>query len=64
MSMGGDSSNSTGLTPNYGIDPANPFASLNSVASPFSVFGNLGSGTGMMDVPANLDWVSHTNLAR
>jgi len=57
MSMGGDSSGaSTGLTPNFGADVANPFTSLNSVASPFSVFGNAGSGTGMMDVPANLDW--------
>jgi hypothetical protein len=55
MSMG-DSSASTGLTPNFSMDSSNPFGNLNSVASPFSVFGNTGSGTGMMDVPANLDW--------
>jgi hypothetical protein len=36
---------------------ANPFATMNSVSSPFSVFGNAGTGTGMMDMPANLDWV-------
>jgi len=54
----GDSSATTGLTPNFPADPSNPFASLNSVASPFSVFGNTGAGTGMMEVPANLDWVS------
>lgn len=52
-----DSSTGSGLTPNYPADMANPFASMNSVASPFSVFGNAGSGTGMMEVPANLDWV-------
>ena len=57
MNMG-DASTSTGLTPNFSMDTANPFGNLNSVASPFSVFGNAGSGTGMMDVPANLDWVS------
>jgi hypothetical protein len=56
MSM--DSSNSTGLTPNFPTDMANPFPSMNSVASPFSVFGNAGTGAGMMDMPANLDWVS------
>jgi len=55
MNMG-DSSASTGLTPNFSMDTANPFGNLNSVASPFSVFGNAGSGTGIMDVPANLDW--------
>lgn len=55
MSMG-DSSGSTGLTPNYTGDVANQFGTINNVASPFSVFGNAGSGNGMMDVPANLDW--------
>lgn len=50
---------STGLTPsNFPMDNSNPFASMNSVASPFSVFNNAANGTGMMDVPANLDWVS------
>jgi len=29
---------------------------MNNAAPPFSVFGNTGSGAGMMDVPANLDW--------
>jgi hypothetical protein len=53
----GDSSASTGMTPNFSTDNSNPFASLNSVASPFSVFGNTGTGAGMLDVPANLDWV-------
>merc|ERR1711977_290080 len=52
----GESSNSTGLTPNYGMDTSNPFGNINSVNSPFSVFGNTGSGIGMMDVPGNLDW--------
>jgi hypothetical protein len=47
----------SGLTPALQID--NPFASINSVAAPFSIFNNATSGTGMMDVPANLDWVSH-----
>jgi hypothetical protein len=51
------SSTGTGLTPNYQMDSANPFALMNNVASPFSVFNNAGTGTGMMDVPANLDWV-------
>ncbi|TVY38920.1 Fusarisetin A cluster transcription factor [Lachnellula occidentalis] len=50
------SSTGTGLTPNYQMDNTNPFAMMNSVASPFSVFNNAGTGTGMMDVPANLDW--------
>ena len=58
MNMG-DTSASTGLSPNFSADMTNPFASMNSVASPFSVFGNAGSGTGMMDVPANLDWVRY-----
>lgn len=56
MNMG-DSSTSTGLTPNFQMDPTNPFASMNSAASPFSVFGNSGAGVGMMDAPQNLDWV-------
>jgi len=56
MNMG-ESSGSTGLTPNFPNDPLNPFASLNNVASPFSVFGNSGAGTGMMDMPTNMDWV-------
>jgi hypothetical protein len=51
-----ESSASTGLTPDFPMDTSNPFA-LNNAASPFSVFGNMGSGAGMMDVPANLDWV-------
>ncbi|KAF4633065.1 hypothetical protein G7Y89_g5061 [Cudoniella acicularis] len=56
MSMA-DSSGSTGLTPNnFAMENINPFAAMNSVASPFSVFNNASSGTGMMDVPANLDW--------
>lgn len=55
------SSTGTGLTPNYQMDSMNPFASMNSVASPFSVFNNAGTGTGMMDVPANLDWVSSSS---
>jgi hypothetical protein len=57
MNMG-DSSVSTGLTPNFQMDPSNPFASMNNPASPFSVFGNPGASAGMMDAPANLDWVS------
>ena len=51
----GESSGS-GLTPNYTANASNPFAQVN-VTSPFSVFGNLGNAPGMMDVPANLDWV-------
>jgi hypothetical protein len=55
MSMG-DAVGNTGLTPNYGMDSANPHG--NGPMSPFSqVFGNMGSGTGMMDMPATLDWV-------
>jgi hypothetical protein len=53
----GDALASSGLTPNFPSDAANQFTSLNNVASPFSVFGNSGSGTGMMDMPTNLDWV-------
>jgi hypothetical protein len=52
----GDALASSGLTPNFPSDAANQFTSLNNVASPFSVFGNSGSGTGMMDMPTNLDW--------
>lgn len=49
----GDSSTSTGLTPNFPMDPSNPFA-LNSIPSPFSAFGNTGTGTSTgFD---NLDW--------
>jgi hypothetical protein len=55
MSMS-DSSTTTGLTPNFLMDTPNPFGNLNSVASPFSVFGNVGSNPQMMDMPANLDW--------
>ena len=53
MTMG-DSSASSGLTPNFPVDSSNMFANL---PSPFSVFGNSAAGTGMPDVPANLDWV-------
>ena len=62
MSMG-DSSASTGLTPNFQIDQSNPFASLNSVSLPFLVFGNTGNGAGIMDMPANLDWVGHSETS-
>lgn len=44
----------TGFTPNY--DPANPFGSVNTPTS-FTGFGNAGSGPGMTDMPASLDWV-------
>ncbi|EKD16299.1 fungal specific transcription factor domain-containing protein [Drepanopeziza brunnea f. sp. 'multigermtubi' MB_m1] len=47
--MGG-SLNRTGLTPNYGMEASSP------IGSPFSVFGNSGSGMGMLDVPGNLNW--------
>lgn len=47
MNMG----SSTGLTPNFPMDNTNLFAQS------FSVFGNAGTGTGIMDVPASLDWV-------
>jgi hypothetical protein len=63
MSMG-DSSASTGLTPNFQIDQSNPFASLNSVSSPFSVFGNTSNGAGILDMPANLDWVGHLETSQ
>ncbi|CZT09354.1 hypothetical protein WAI453_003210 [Rhynchosporium graminicola] len=52
----GESSNNMGLTPNYGMDTSIPFGNLTNAASPLSVFGNTGSGVGMMDVPGNLDW--------
>ena len=51
----GETSSSTGLTPNFPMDPSNPFA-LNNMPSPFSAFGNTGAGTGF----ENLDWVSFT----
>lgn len=61
MNMGGDMSSGsggTGLTP-YAMDMQNPFATMNNnPASPFSVFGNMGVGTGAgFDAPVNLDWV-------
>lgn len=53
----GDSS-SSGLTP-YAIDNnMNPFTTMTAGASPFSMFGNNGNAPGMMDMPANFDWVS------
>jgi hypothetical protein len=58
MGLSGDAAVSSGLTPNVPLEPANPFASLNNMASPFSIFGNGGSGTGMGDLSSNLDWVS------
>lgn len=62
MNMG-EASGSTGLTPNYNMDSTmNPWANLNSVASPFSVFNNVDSGPAMMDMPANLNWVSSIDL--
>ena len=61
MNMGGDMSSGivgTGLTP-YAVDTPNPFATMgNNPASPFAMFGNMGSGTGAgFDAPVNLDWV-------
>ncbi|KAI9053864.1 hypothetical protein LZ554_002811 [Drepanopeziza brunnea f. sp. 'monogermtubi'] len=58
--MGG-SLNGTGLTPNFGMEASNPWGNINNninnnSGSPFSVFGNSGSGMGMLDVPGNLDW--------
>jgi len=61
MNMGDPSTGSTGtgMTPNYGMDISNPFGNLgNNVASPFSVFGNLGNEA-MLDNPINLDWVGY-----
>lgn len=55
VGMGNDAVN-TGLTPNAALDPTNPFGSLNSMASPFSVF-NGPTGQGMVDMSSNLDWV-------
>ena len=52
-----DSSTRTGLTPNLPMENYSPFALLNNAPSPFSIFGNMGSGAAMMDVPANLNWV-------
>lgn len=48
MTMG----ESTGLTPNYGMDP-NPFG----MSTGFPFFG-AGSGTGNVEMPTNLDWVN------
>jgi hypothetical protein len=45
----------TALTPGIPLDPTNPFGSLNSMASPFSVF-NVPNGQGMVDIGSNLDW--------
>jgi hypothetical protein len=58
MGLSGDAAVSSGLTPNIPLEPANPFASLNNMASPFSIFGNGGTGPGMGDLSSNLDWVS------
>jgi hypothetical protein len=58
MGLSGDAAVSSGLTPNGPLDPSNPFASLNNMASPFSIFGNGGTGPGMGDLSSNLDWVS------
>jgi hypothetical protein len=55
-----ESSGSTGLTPNFPMDNTNPFTGMNAAASPFSMFGTAGSVPGMMEMPANLDWVSTT----
>ena len=49
----GDATTGTGLTPNFPMDPSNPFAP-NNMPSPFSAFSNTGAGTGF----DNLDWVS------
>lgn len=54
MNMGESSSGGTGMTPNYAMDTSNAFG----LSSPFTGFGTgTGSGAGVMDVPANLDWV-------
>ncbi len=66
MSMGDSSSGGgtgMGMTPNYSgtaMDgsAANPFPNL-GVASPFSAFVGSGSNTGVLDIPANLDWVGY-----
>lgn len=53
-----DPSSRTGLTPNYITDNSNPWGNMSGIASPFSVFGDVGgSGAGMMGMPGNLDWV-------
>lgn len=62
MGMGGAGDPSVvsgGLVPNNNVplDPSNPFASLNNMPSPFSVFGNGVTGPGMVDMASNLDWV-------
>jgi hypothetical protein len=57
-----DAVGNTGMTPNFGMESTNPL-NMNSAASPFSqVFGNMGSGQGMVDMPATLDWVSVPSL--
>lgn len=49
-------SGGTGLTPAYQID--NPFASMGGGDAGFSsMFSGAGAGAGLMDMPANLDWV-------
>jgi len=50
----GDTSASTGLTPNFPMDASNPFA-LNNIPASFSPFSNTGAGTGF----ENLDWVRY-----
>lgn len=57
VGMSNDAVNA-GLTSSMPLDPANPFASLNSIASPFSVF-NAPNGPSIADMSATtLDWVS------
>ena len=56
VGMGNDVAGAA-LTPGLPLDPVNPFGSLNSVASPFSLFGGP-NGQGMVDMSTNLDWVS------
>jgi hypothetical protein len=54
----------TGMTPNFGMDNTNSL-NMNGAASPFSqVFGNMGSGQGMVDIPATLDWVCTLSTLR
>lgn len=63
MNMG-DAVGNTGLTPNYGMDSTNPLSNMSGAASPFpQVFGNMGSGPSVVDMPVTLDWVSFIFLS-
>jgi Fungal specific transcription factor domain len=52
-----DATAGMGIIPNFGIG-GNSLGTIEGAPSPFTqVFGNLGAGPGITDLPPNLDWV-------